>query len=72
MHPLSVYAVVQKTFIDGRLYFDREQDRAMQLWVTNERQRIAQKMIDSPDKDKKKFEGKNGPQILHCESYGHE
>jgi imidazolonepropionase-like amidohydrolase len=71
-HPLSIYAVVQKTFIDGRLYFDRENDRAMQLQVTAERQRLVQKMMDSPDKDKKKFDGKNGPQIHHCESYGHE
>jgi imidazolonepropionase-like amidohydrolase len=71
-HPLSVYAVVQKTFIDGRLYFDRDRDHEMQLWVTAERQRLVQKMLDSPDKDKKKFEGKNGPQIHHCESYGHE
>ncbi len=71
-HPLSVYAMAQKTFIDGRLYFDRETDAAAQRLVASERQRLIQKMIESPDKDKKKFEGKNGPQIHHCESYGHE
>lgn len=71
-HPLSVYAMVQKTFIDGRLYFDREADAAAQRHIAAERQRLIQKMIESPDKDKKKFEGKNGPQIHHCESYGHE
>jgi imidazolonepropionase-like amidohydrolase len=25
-HPLSTYTVVEKTFIDGQIYFDREQD----------------------------------------------
>jgi len=25
-HPLSTYAVVEKTFIDGQIYFDRELD----------------------------------------------
>ncbi len=69
-HPLSVYAVVQKTFVDGRLYFDRANDHALSLFVNAERQRLLQKMIDSPEKDKKKFEGKNGPQIHHCESQG--
>ncbi|MBL0017252.1 MAG: hypothetical protein IPP17_12665 [Bacteroidetes bacterium] len=64
--------MAQKTFIDGRLYFDRETDAAAQRLVASERQRLIQKMIESPDKDKKKFEGKNGPQIHHCESYGHE
>lgn len=71
-HPLSVYAVAQKTFIDGRLYFDREADQLAQRAVAAERQRLIQKMIESPDKDKKKYEGKIGPQIHHCESYGHE
>ncbi|HEX2901317.1 MAG TPA: amidohydrolase family protein, partial [Bacteroidia bacterium] len=71
-HPLSVYAVAQKTFIDGRLYFDREADQLAQRAVAAERQRLVQKMIESPDKDKKKYEGKIGPQIHHCESHGHE
>ncbi len=71
-HPLSVYAVVQKTFIDGKLYFDRENDHVLSLFANAERQRLTQKMIDSPEKDKKKFEGKNGPQIHHCESHGAE
>lgn len=71
-HPLSVYATVQKTFIDGRLYFDREADQAAQRQVAAERQRLIQKMIESPDKDKKKYEGTNGPKLHHCEIHGHE
>ncbi len=30
-HPLSSYAVVQTTLVDGRVYFDRELDRSRQL-----------------------------------------
>jgi imidazolonepropionase-like amidohydrolase len=71
-HPLSVYANVQKTWIDGRLYFDREIDQAAQRAVVAERDRLIHKMLESPEKDKKKFEGKNGPQIHHCESTGHD
>jgi imidazolonepropionase-like amidohydrolase len=71
-HPLSVYAKAMKTFVDGRLYFDREADQTAQIAVNAERQRLLQKMIESPDKDKKKFEGKTGPQLYHCETMGYE
>lgn len=36
-HPLSVYASVDKTFIDGKVYFDREQDKEMQAAMAKER-----------------------------------
>ncbi len=32
-HPLSVYSVVQKTFVDGDLYFDRDFDRERQAMI---------------------------------------
>jgi imidazolonepropionase-like amidohydrolase len=71
-HPLSVYATAQKTWIDGKLYFDREMDAAARKFVQEERLRLIQKMQSSPDGEKKKFEGRNGPQLYHCDTMGYE
>jgi hypothetical protein len=37
-HPLSGYAICEKTFVDGVLYFDRERDRAWREELERERQ----------------------------------
>lgn len=71
-HPLSVYAQAMKTWVDGRLYYDRQADQAIQAQVNAQRQRLIQKMIESPDRDKKKYEGKPAPQIHQCEVHTHE
>lgn len=42
-HPLSVYAVPQKVFVDGVLTFDREQDLARRAELSAERQRLWEK-----------------------------
>ncbi len=47
-HPLSVYAVAQKTFIDGVLYFDIDRDRELREATAKERNRIIQKMLQEP------------------------
>lgn len=39
-HPLSVYAVVQKVLIDGRVYFDRQDDLARRLQIEEERKAL--------------------------------
>lgn len=39
-HPLSVYSRVVQTWVDGRLYFDREQDLAMRERLAEERKRL--------------------------------
>ena len=36
-HPLSVYAVAQKVFIDGQMYFDIEKDKQMQAAIEKEK-----------------------------------
>lgn len=66
-HPLSIYAVAEKTFVDGRLYFDREEERAAAQHIAQERLRLTNKMLDSPDRDKKKPETKPAPEIHNCE-----
>jgi len=44
-NPLSVYAKAEKTFVDGILYFDRENDEKLRQELAAERERIIQKMI---------------------------
>jgi len=41
--PLSVYAVVQKTIIDGNVYFDRDRDIAMRPELAKEKQALIEK-----------------------------
>ena len=49
--PLSVYAVVQKTLIDGQVYFDRQRDIAGRATLAEEKQALL-------DKEKKAAEAK--------------
>ncbi len=44
-YPMSIYAKAEKTFIDGIKYFDREEDKTMQIAVQAERNRLIQKML---------------------------
>jgi adenine deaminase len=41
--PLSVYAVVQKTIIDGKVYFDRQKDIAMRAENAKEKTALIEK-----------------------------
>lgn len=43
--PLSVYAMVQQTWIEGARYFDRQQDLAMRPQLEQERQQLIQKVL---------------------------
>ncbi|MFQ5926166.1 MAG: amidohydrolase, partial [Terriglobia bacterium] len=56
-HPLSVYAVVQKTLIDGQVYFDREKDIARRAEIAKEKKALLEK---EKQKGKKKEEKKPG------------
>ena len=44
-HPLSIYAVAQKTIVDGIIYFDRDKDAQLRKEIQAERARLTQKMI---------------------------
>ena len=46
-HPLSVYAIVDTTWIEGVPYYDRAEDAAMQQRVTRERARIIAAIANS-------------------------
>jgi imidazolonepropionase-like amidohydrolase len=42
-HPLSIYAVVQKTLVDGRVLFDRQRDIAMRAEIEREKKELLEK-----------------------------
>ncbi|MFK7946317.1 MAG: amidohydrolase family protein [Saprospiraceae bacterium] len=46
-NPLAVYARAEKTFVDGVLYYDLEQEAAKRAVVKAERARLIQKMLDA-------------------------
>jgi imidazolonepropionase-like amidohydrolase len=58
--PLSAYAVVQKTLIDGRVYFDRERDIADRPAREKEKKELLEKEKKSEEKksDEKKHDDK--------------
>lgn len=43
-HPLSVYAIPDKTIVDGTIYFDRAKDQETRAYIQSERARLIQKM----------------------------
>jgi adenine deaminase len=67
-NPLSVYAKAEKTWVDGILFFDRQEDLKRQDEVQKERARLIQKL----QAEKKGGEGGEKPsrpkQYYHCDS----
>ena len=54
-HPLSIRSVVQKTWVDGDLYFDRDADRERQASIDAIKERMLGK--DDDDEDEKEEAG---------------
>jgi len=52
-HPLSTYAICEQTWIEGRKYFDLEEDRQLRQAVQEERAALIQQLLDDSSKDKK-------------------
>jgi imidazolonepropionase-like amidohydrolase len=44
-HPLSIYAKVENTIVDGIVYFDRSKDAEISKKITNEKTKLIQKML---------------------------
>lgn len=66
-HPLSVYAKVDKTLIDGQIYFDREEDSKLQESIKLERSRIITKLLLAKQSGEKVIKPKTKKQRLyHC------
>jgi len=61
--PLSAYAVVQKTLIDGRVYFDRDKDLASRAEIEKEKKTLTDKLKKEEKKpEEKKPEEKKAPE----------
>lgn len=68
-HPLSVYAIAEKTYIDGIKYFDRAQHAATELRDLKERARISQLMDEAASRGEKTQEPKKeNNRYYHCET----
>jgi imidazolonepropionase-like amidohydrolase len=63
--PLSAYAVVQKTLVDGRVYFDRQRDLAERANLGKEKKTLLdkEKAAEKKSEDKKKEEKKPDPNL---------
>lgn len=59
--PLSVYAVPQKTIIDGKVYFDRDKDIAMRADLAKEKQTLMDKERAAPATGGRGGRGGRGP-----------
>jgi imidazolonepropionase-like amidohydrolase len=81
-NPLSVYAQVEKTFVDGRCYFDREEDGFLFQEQWNERKILMDEMQkaivngDQPQKPKgrkrRHFHCNSVGDLYHFEEHDHE
>lgn len=45
-NPLSIYAQVEKTYVDGICFYDKDQDAQKREYIKRERARLTQKMLD--------------------------
>jgi imidazolonepropionase-like amidohydrolase len=59
--PLSVYAVVQKTLIDGRVYFDRQRDIARRAELEKEKQTLLEKEKKAGEEKKSEEKSEKKP-----------
>ncbi len=72
-HPLSVYAMAEKTWVDGVRYFDREKDKAMQADIEKERARLIKKMLkEKSDGGDMQAVKKKWPKHYSCGSLEHQ
>jgi len=60
--PLSAYAVVQKTMIDGRVYFDRQRDIAGRADLEKEKKTLMDKEKKAEKKPEEKKPGERKPE----------
>jgi adenine deaminase len=60
--PLSAYAVVQKTLIDGRVYFDRQRDIAGRPEREKEKKALSDKLKKASEKKEERKPGERKPE----------
>jgi imidazolonepropionase-like amidohydrolase len=69
-HPLSVYARVEQTYVDGIRYFDKTEDEAMRKTIVAERERLIQLMLAEKKKGAytEKVQEKKD-KMYHCDDF---
>jgi hypothetical protein len=55
--PLSTYSKCEQTWVDGKKYFDLEEDKKMRQQVMAERARLVQKVLSSKDQSGERPDG---------------
>ena len=69
-NPLSIYAKVEKTFVDGTLYYDREMDMERMVEMSKERNDIIEQMMEDKSPSKAPPSSPEKPRY-HCDHEGH-
>lgn len=68
-NPLSIYAKVEKTIIEGVVYFDIQKDEAKRVKIANDRNQLIGQMLDEKNKGGKTQEPKKKEKIeYHCDT----
>ena len=68
-HPMSIYAIAEKTMIDGIIYFDLERATQQLEEIEDERNRLIQEMIEAKNGGAKTQKApKKVMREFHCET----
>lgn len=67
-HPLSVYAKVEKTLIDGAVYFDAQRNQELADFTAQERSRLISKARSAASKGSPTQKPKGKKMTLHCDT----
>ncbi|NJB87035.1 imidazolonepropionase-like amidohydrolase [Lewinella marina] len=71
-NPLSIYARAERTYIDGKEYFNRAENEARREALLRERNALIQASLDAKNKGGKTQEPRgNSRRLLHCDSENH-
>ncbi|HEX6335101.1 MAG TPA: amidohydrolase family protein [Flavisolibacter sp.] len=71
-HPLSIYAKVLYTIVDGTVYFDRAKDELLQKEVDAERNRLVKKLVGEKRTGAPVQPAQPSYQVMHtCHDHGH-
>jgi hypothetical protein len=70
-NPLTIYATVEKTVVDGIIFFDLDQEKAKNETVQKERNELINLMLDAKNKGLKTQEPKKKSSgHYHCDTLG--
>ncbi len=71
-HPMSIYARAERTYIDGKEFFNREENEARREALMEERNALIQASLDDKNQGGKTQSPRgNSRRLLHCDSLNH-